>query len=138
MKILITLGLFVLSALATTAQTTARYAKTSGGAVVLDTSTNATQRYMYSPVFQPAKPLHSVQYVGTKLSGYIKGSVALLGSVDGTNFTLASNDSITLSNATTNTYIWDISNKLRRYYKVRITTIDSSQSLKSAVHYLAQ
>jgi len=54
----------------------------------------------------------TISFVLTKVSGTVAGSVYLQGSVDGMNWTNI-NDTITLANATTNKYIWELPGKQR-------------------------
>lgn len=114
-----------------------RMATTAGGSTLTSTNTNATVTYLYvAPLKMPAPAWVSLQYVGTKSSGFIKGSITLQGSIDGTNYSLIATDSLTLANATTNTYTWDVSAKQRFYYRVVVRTIDSTQSLASTGYYI--
>ena len=58
-----------------------------------------------------------IQPVVTKNSGTVAGKVKLYGTIDGTNY-ISTGDSITLSNVTTNTAIWNVTVKPYAKYKI--------------------
>lgn len=136
------LSLIVVLAVAVTGFAQAPLAKTSTTRVFADTNTNATQKYLYTPILK-SNNLTSVEYTGTKLSGFIKGSVAFQYLADTSGFAAGTAswttyaDSLTLSNSTTNTKIWPAVGHAR-YMRLRITTIDSTQSLRSTGQYIAK
>lgn len=63
----------------------------------------------------------SIQITATKVSGTIAGTAILYGSVDGTNYNAIGSDTLTLTNVTTNTKVWVLTNANYAYYKVTVT-----------------
>lgn len=105
--------------------------------VSADTNVNADVDYLYTGLATQSKYLTSVQYLGTKISGTVKGSVALQYCLDttgiyaGTATWYTSPDSSTLTDITANKKVWPTYG-FGKYYRVRITTIDSTQSLRNS------
>jgi len=104
---------------------------------VADTSTNATTRYISTPVVSNSSGDFSFQYVGTKLGGTVAGVVKLYGSVDGVNFEQIGTDSLALTNVTTNAKIFDVAAKARTIYRFAVTTT-GTVSLKNQGFYVAR
>lgn len=61
----------------------------------------------------------AVQVIVTKLSGTVGGTVTLMGSLDGTNYVSASTDTLTPTNVTTNTFIWNVTPSKYLYYRIK-------------------
>lgn len=91
-------------------------------APLLDTNTNAATAYLTTPLVNGNVGNYSFQYVGIKISGTVAGTVKLYGSLDGTNYTQVGTDSLALTNVTTNTKIWEITNQKRMKYRLEIVT----------------
>lgn len=130
---ILTILLSIVSINTVTAQT-GRFAKTQGGAVLLDTLSNADTSTMYSPVMQPAYYHVALQYTATRLSGTAAGSAVLYAYIDG-NWK-ATGDTLTFTNQVTNSVIWD-KLMLRRAYKVETIT-SGTVSLQTKVSFLRQ
>ena len=60
------------------------------------------------------------QAVVTKLSGTAAGTVLLKGTIDGTNYVDVNTDTLTLTNVTTNSKLWAISNTSAPYIKYKL------------------
>lgn len=133
MKKLIFILITFLSVLSIKAQT-GSFAKTQGGAVLLDTLSNTDTSTMYSPVMQPAFYHVAIQYTATRLSGAAAGSAVLYAYVDG-NWK-STGDTLTFTNQVTNSVIWD-KLMLRRAYKVETIT-SGTVSLKTKASFLRQ
>lgn len=87
----------------------------------LDTNTNATTRYIYTSTLPSSSGNLSFQYVGTKVSGTVAGTVKLQGSLDGVNY-VAETDTLALADVSLNTKLWDISDKKRMKWRLAVTT----------------
>lgn len=114
--ILLTLGL----GLGVNAQTVM---KGSTGAVS-DTVTNAGTEYLTATTSGNSSVI-SFQFVGTKISGTVGGTVTLQSSLDGVNYTdvdasLTTVDSYTNTNVTTNTYITTVTRPAFLYYRFKV------------------
>lgn len=73
------------------------------------------------------------QVVNTKVSGTVAGTSILYGSVDGTNYKHVPNtDTLTNTNQTTNTLIWQLSNPDFPYYKIVTTGSGTMSAITSA------
>lgn len=119
-----------------------KFALSTTSLVYLDTNVNATQTYLYSALIR-TKVAATARFIGTKISGYVKGSVALqyltdtTGLAAGTATWTTLKDSLTLANSTTNGYVWPALGFVK-VFRLRVTTIDSTQSLKIAGEYLVR
>lgn len=82
---------------------------TNAGTVNLDATIKA-----YNPVV-------SFQVVATKISGTVAGTAILQASIDGTNYVSIGEDTLTLSNTTTNTHLWVIEPSPYLYYRIKVT-----------------
>lgn len=131
-KIIVLAGLTIGAALFTTVDVSAQNRMKP----LLDTSTNSTTRNIVTDVILNETGSLSLQYVGTKLSGTVGGKVYLEGSNDGANFPSSQIiDSLTLADQTTNTKIFDVSQKRRLKYRFRVVT-SGSQSLVNKGYWL--
>jgi len=63
----------------------------------------------------------SFQVVVTKISGTVAGTGLLQASLDGTNYVDISTDTLTLTNQTTNTKLWNAGAVKYKYYRVKVT-----------------
>lgn len=88
----------------------------------LDTISNTTPQNCSITVTEYNK-LVAAQIVVTKRTGTIAGKAELQGSIDGTNYKRIATDTLLMTNQTTNTYVWVISNPC--YYKYRILVTGS-------------
>jgi starvation-inducible outer membrane lipoprotein len=77
----------------------------------------------------------SIQHVITKQSGTVAGIARLYGSLDGVNY-VATGDTLTLANVTTNTTIWKITNTPYVYHKITVTGSGTMAALVSIWHIL--
>jgi hypothetical protein len=82
-----------------------------------DTLTDAGTDFVVQQVQGTYKHI-SVQAVFTKISGTVAGTGILYGSVDGTNYVQLNTDTLTMTNQTTNTKIWVLTNANYMYYKI--------------------
>lgn len=110
------LGLFCLTSNAQVTNMTSRYSNTT------DTVSNTDTKYMYVTVTASHENV-SIQPVITKVSGTVAGTYFIQGSLDGTNYVsnIVSTDSVTATNVTTNTYIWALTSKAYKYYRIGYT-----------------
>lgn len=97
--------------------------KGSSGATS-DTVTNAGTEYV-TITTSGNYSVMSFQFVGTKISGTVGGTVTLQSSLDGVNYTdvdasLTTADSYTNTNVTTNTYITTVSRPAFLYYRFKV------------------
>lgn len=100
--------------------------KGSSGATS-DTVTNAGTEYVYVNTTANVSA-YSLQFVGTKISGTVAGTVTLEVSVDGTNYvsidtsaTLKKGtDSYTNTNVTTNTFVWTVTKPAFLWYRFKV------------------
>ena len=90
--------------------------------VALDTVTNTGTKYMYVTTTNAHENV-SIQAVVTKTSGTAAGYMYIQGSLDGVNYVgnIATTDSAAVSNVTTNTYIFTMSTKAYKYYRLAYT-----------------
>lgn len=86
-----------------------------------DTSNNSETRYIYTQSMPNNSGNLSFQYVATKLSGTVSGSVKLESTIDGVNY-VAESDTLSLANVAVNTKMWDITNKKRYKWRFNVTT----------------
>jgi len=91
-----------------------------------DTNTNAQTTYVTSYSLPSNTGNFSLQYVGTKISGTVAGTVLLQGSLDGVNYTSVA-DTLTLSDQAVNTKIWDVSGSKRIKWRFEITTTGTNK-----------
>lgn len=98
-----------------------------------DTNTNATTRYITTYAIPSNSGNFSFQYIGTKVSGTVAGTVKLEGSLDGVNY-VASADTLALVDQSINTKIWDISGAKRTKWRFSITTSGTTK-LSNAGYY---
>lgn len=122
MKKLILLAVAFLG-FATFAQTTAISMLGSSGSTS-DTVTNTSTEYLTIKTTGNVS-VYSFQFVGTKISGTVGGTVTLQSSVDGVNYTdvdasLTTIDSYTNTNVTTNTYITTVSRPAFLWYRFKV------------------
>lgn len=78
-----------------------------------------------------------VQWVATKISGTVAGTVSLYGSIDGTNYSSISSSTFTATNVASQNFIWQIVGNPVAYYRVTWTgagTMSASQSAKLLIH----
>lgn len=61
-----------------------------------------------------------IQFVATKGSGTVAGTARLYGSIDGTNY-VATGDTLTLTNVTTNSVIWSKTTPVYTKYRIIAT-----------------
>lgn len=110
------LGLFSFAASAQVTNMVSQYSQTT------DTVTNTGTKYMYVTVPSSHENV-SIQSVVTKTSGTAAGYVYIQGSLDGVNYVgnIATTDSAAVSNVTTNTYIFTMSTKAYKYYRLAYT-----------------
>jgi hypothetical protein len=66
----------------------------------------------------------SIQVVVTRLTGTAGGKAILRGSNDGVNFIAVGPDTLTLTNAVTNTKFWTLSSPLYAQYKVEVISVN--------------
>lgn len=103
-------------------------------APLLDTNTDASTQYLTTPWLPGNTGNLALQYVGTKISGTVAGSVKLQGTLDGVNYTYIGTDTLALANQATNTKIWDVSAQKRMKYRFEITTT-GTVSLQNKGYY---
>lgn len=89
-----------------------------------DTVTNAGTEYLTIQTTGNASS-YGFQFVGTKISGTVGGTVTLQCSVDGVNYvdvdaSLTTVDSYTNTNVTTNTYITQVSRPSFLWYRFKV------------------
>ncbi len=82
-----------------------------------DTITNAGTDFVVKQVQGTYKNV-SVQAVFTKVGGTVAGTAILYGSIDGTNYVQLNTDTLSMTNVTTNTKIWVVTNNNYMYYKI--------------------
>lgn len=87
---------------------------------VSDTITNTGTEYATLQV-KSSGSIISIQAVVTKLSGTVAGTVILQASNDGLNYVTIGSDTLTLSNVTTNSYLFTVSNHPYIYYRLKAT-----------------
>lgn len=100
--------------------------KGSSGATS-DTVTNTGTEYVYVMTGSNVSA-YSLQFVGTKISGTVAGTVTLEVTVDGTNWvsidtsaTLKKGaDSYTNTNITTNTFVWTVTKPIYSGYRFKV------------------
>lgn len=82
----------------------------------------------------------AIQVVNTKVSGTVAGTSILQYSVDGTNWVTkaAVGDTLTNTDVTTNTKIWDLNPVLYKYYRVVSTGSGTMAMLTRAYAYLKE
>jgi len=95
-----------------------------------DTITNATPDAVLLPVNYTHENL-SVQIRVTKISGTVAGTAILSASNDGVNYVAIGSDTLTLTDVTTNTKIWPLTNANYLYYKVTVT---GSGTMTASIH----
>lgn len=85
-----------------------------------DTITNTETEYIYYKA--ATNYVVSVQVQVTKLSGTVAGTVILEGSIDGTNYTtIREADTLTMTNTTSQGYLWTFSPSPYVYYRIKGT-----------------
>lgn len=121
-KLLILLGLIAMS-FSANAQVVAMKATTGNTS---DTVTNTGTEVLSTQV-NGYNEVVTVQLTVTKISGTVAGTAILQGSLDGTTWTTLNhasttgNDTITLTNVTTNSAIWVVEPSKYLYYRVSVT-----------------
>lgn len=63
----------------------------------------------------------SFQAVVTKVSGTVAGDVILEASNDGTNYSIISSDTLTLTDVATNSQLWSVTNAPYKFYRLKGT-----------------
>lgn len=96
----------------------------NGSHATTDTVTNAGTEYVTIKSTGNSSVL-SFQFVGTKISGTVGGTVTLQSSLDGVNYTdvdgsLTTVDSYTNTNITTNTYITTVTRPAFLWYRFKV------------------
>lgn len=90
------------------------------------TSSNPTGAYVNTAIdtvtitVLPSYSIVGIQPVITKVSGTVAGTAILYGSINGTNY-VATGDTLTATNVTTNTAIWTKVNPAYHNYRVVFT-----------------
>lgn len=75
----------------------------------------------------------SIQVNVTKISGTLGGTIVLQGSLDGTNYvTIPSSGSLTVTNVTSQGYLWNYANSPYLYYRVLATGTGTMSGIISA------
>lgn len=82
-----------------------------------DTLVNTTADNVLYPITAGYENI-SIEAVVTKISGTVAGTAILQGSIDGVNYKDLNTDTLTLTNVTTNKYIWAITFSPYKYYKI--------------------
>lgn len=85
-----------------------------------DTVTNTGTVNLDATIKSP-QTVVSFQVVATKISGTVAGTAILQASIDGTNYVSIGDDTLTLTNVTTNTHLWKIEPSPYLYYRVKVT-----------------
>lgn len=111
-KFILLLFAFAAFATATTAQTV----MTGSG----DSVVNAATKFLKSGK-QGGIASVSFQVIVTKGTGTVAGFATLEGSLNDTNYVAISTDSLLLTDAATNTYIWTKTTSGYLYYRIKIT-----------------
>lgn len=84
-----------------------------------DTLTNADTVYISLPTATGGYYAVGIQAVVTRVSGTAAGTAIIQGSLDGTNYVDIGTDTLTFSNAVTNTKVWAITPSVYQYHRVK-------------------
>jgi hypothetical protein len=128
--------MFAFLGFATFSQTVVQMKGSTGA--TSDTVTNAGTEYVTIQAGSNTSVI-TFQFVGTKISGTVAGTVTLQSSLDGVNYTdvdasLTTVDSYTNTNVTTNTYLTTVSRPAFMWYRFKVVgTGTMVQSFKGYV-----
>jgi hypothetical protein len=84
-----------------------------------DTLVNTDTAYISLPTATGGYYAVGIQAVVTKVSGTAAGTAIIQGSLDGTNYVTIGTDTLTFTNVTTNTKVWEITPSVYQYHRVR-------------------
>jgi len=112
-------------------QTTEILMRGSDGAVV-DTVSNTGTGYVQARVLIPTD-LVGIQAVLEKLSGSTQGTVKLFGSIDGTNFTQISSDTLAATDAASQSKIFFVPSPIVPFYRVVFEGAGTHSTVLSAI-----
>lgn len=84
-----------------------------------DTLTNADTVNISLPQATGGYYAVGIQAVVSKVSGTVSGSAIIQGSLDGTNWVTIGSDTLTFTDAATNTKVWAITPSVYQYHRVK-------------------
>lgn len=129
MKKIISIFCLVVLCYAAKAQTAFSQTATNPTGAILNTSVD-TMVLVMSGGYNAAV---GIQPVITRATGTMAGTAILYGSINGTNY-VATGDTLTLTNAATNTTIWTKSQPIYKYFRILVggaTTVTGTASAKA-------